>query len=303
MPGEPSCIVCKESRCIEIVAFRSGLDGELYHVMKCEKCGLLFVSPLPNLSPDNLKKIYGEDYAESVFPPSEDKLLEAALGRQMDIVEHYGKIGDVLNVGAMSGECRILKERGWKLQMVEASAYAAERARERWGFDITVSRIEDFSPPPESFDFVKLGHVIEHLGDPSATLDHLHRMLRVGGLILIDTDNAEGLETRVEASLIGVMQRPWVRRLAESLVGKKYRLRYGRLTPPVHLYTFTLKSLTSLVSKRGFEVVKTFNASWGDPTWWPLTTKTLLEIAFRQIDRLGGKFGRGNVIAVLARKV
>ncbi len=303
MIAEPFCNVCRDSRCTEITAFKSDLDGNFYHVIKCKRCGLLFVSPLPDLNPENVKKIYSDEYADKVYPISETTMVEDALRRQMDIVEPYGRIGDILNVGAMSGECRILTERGWKLHTVDASAYAAERARKRWGFEVTVSRIEDFSPPPESYDFIKLGHVIEHLGDPSATLEHLHPMLRDGGLILIDTDNAAGLETRAEATITGLMRMKPVRRLAEGLAGKKYNLRYGRLTPPVHLYTFTMRSLTSLVKQKGFEVVKTFNAAWGDPTWFPLPSKSILERAFVQIDRIGVKFGYGNVIAVLARKV
>ena len=302
MTGERPCNICRDSRCAEVAGLRSDLDGEYYRVMKCERCGLLYVDPLPDLSPENLRKIYGDTYVEKVYPLSEDRLLEDALGRQMAIVEQYGTIGDVLNVGAMSGECRILTDRGWRLHIVEASAHAAERARERWGVEITVSKIEDYSVPPGSYDFIKLGHVIEHLGDPSTTVAHLHGMLRAGGLILIDTDNAEGLETRVEASLMGLMRRDRVRRIAEKLAGKKYNLRSGRLTPPVHLYTFTMKSLVSLVRQCGFEVVATFNASWGDPTWFPLSKRSVIETLFLGIDHIGAMLGRGNVIAVLARK-
>jgi 2-polyprenyl-3-methyl-5-hydroxy-6-metoxy-1,4-benzoquinol methylase len=270
--------------------------------MKCTRCGLLFLHPLPLLTPERLNEIYSQDYAESVYPVSQIRILESALHRQMAIIEKYGNKGRMLNVGAMSGEVRVLKERGWIVQIVEASGYAAERARREWGLDVTVSRIEDFTCTPGSFDFIKLGHVIEHLSDPAATIDRLMSMLRPGGLILIDTDNADGIESRLEAALMGVMRIQPVRRVLEKLAGRKYHMRYGRLTPPVHLYTFTLKSLTSMLEGRGFHVVETFNPPWGDRTWFPIAHASLLLRTFVLIDQLGAKFGRANVIAVLARK-
>jgi SAM-dependent methyltransferase len=302
MNSEAVCNVCRDSRCKELAHFTSDLDKQHYHVMRCRTCGLLFLHPLPDLTPQRLEEIYGREYTETVFPEGTDKVLENALHRQMKIVEQFGKKGDVLNVGAMAFGMQVFKDRGWKLRIVDASRYAVERARSKGDCDITLSKIEDFDCPPESFDFVKLGHVIEHLKDPALALEKIWRLLRKGGLVLIDTDNAEGLETRTEAALMWIMQIGFVRHLAESLVGKKYHLRYGRLTPPVHLYTFTFTSLTRLLESKGFEIVITFNPAWGDPTWFPLSKRSMLETAFQRIDQLGARFHRGNVIAILARK-
>ena len=298
-----ACIVCRESQCKELAHFTSDLDGQPYHVMKCGECGLLFLSPLPNLTLERLEEIYGGDYVETVFPDGTDELYAGALNRQMEMVEKYATKGDVLNVGAMGSEVRVFRERGWRLRIVDASRYAVERARQRGDYDITVSKLEDYPCPPESFDFVKLGHVIEHLADPALGLDKIRTLLRKGGFVLIDTDNAEGLETRIEAALMGMMRIQMVRTMAEKMAGKKYHLRYGRLTPPVHLYTFTFKSLIRLLESKGFEIARTFNPAWGDPTWFPLTKRSLLETTFARIDQLGAKFGHGNVITILARKL
>lgn len=299
----PLCNVCLDSRCEELAHLTSDLDKEVYHVMKCKRCGLLFLYPLPNLTPEKLEAIYGENYAETVFPLNEIEIIKQALHKQMAIVERYGQKGSVLNVGAMSGDVlEVFKERHWQLRIVEVSKYAVERTRSSGDYDITLSKIEDFSCPPESFDFIKLGHVIEHLANPAMVLEKLWALLRPGGLILIDTDNANGLETMAEATLMPLMQMQPIRHLAERMVGREYHLRYGRLTPPVHLYTFTMKSLTTLVEAKGFDIVRTFNSAWGDPTWFPLLKRSMLETIFTTIDQLGARFGRGNVIAVLARK-
>src|SRR5262249_39727272 len=160
---------------------------------KCGQCGLLSASPLPELSFDALQGLYGAAYTKDQREPDESRreleILREATVRQMEIVERHVRPGVALNVGAMGGAVQVLEERGWKLHLVEVSSYAAETARARWGFDVTLSRIEDYDAPRESFDFVKLGHVIEHLSDPRAALVKLQSILRPGGILLVDTDN------------------------------------------------------------------------------------------------------------------
>ena len=128
--------------------------------MRCTACGLVFAFPLPELSLGALQDIYDEHYTEEQRQPLADsrgkEALRVATNRQMDIVERYVQKGRALNVGAMGGAIKVLEERGWELCVVEASEYAADTARRLWGLDVTVSRIEDYSCPPDTFDFIKL---------------------------------------------------------------------------------------------------------------------------------------------------
>jgi 2-polyprenyl-3-methyl-5-hydroxy-6-metoxy-1,4-benzoquinol methylase len=223
----------------------------------------------------------------------------------MDIVEKYVTPGVALNVGAMSGAIAVLEDRGWKLRIVEVSGYAAETARKHWGFDVVVSRIEDFECPPETFNFIKLGHVIEHLRDPRLVLERLAAMLRPDGVILIDTDNADGLKTQVEVTVRRVLGENLSANLVMKLAHKNLRKRYGRLTPPEHLYSFSDKSLIALLEGAGFEVLEVFKPAWGDETWFPLADQShfgSVERMFIKLDQIAAVFGRGDVIAVLSRK-
>jgi len=285
------------------------VDGREYKAVRCKSCALVFADPIPKLSFEGLQDIYGPDYTEDMREPSEDsrtlRALRTATSRQMDIVEKHVKKGLALNVGAMSGAIQILEERGWKLRLVEPSQYAAQTARERWGFDVTVCKIEDFQCPPGTFDFIKLGHVIEHLADPRSVLGGLFTILRPDGVILIDTDNAGGLRTRIEISARAVLGERLSVGLVKMLTKKDLRKRYGRLIPPVHLYSFSEPSLVRLLHETGFEVVSVWKPAWGDPTWFPLTDKvdfSAIERAFIKLDQFGAAFGCGDLISVLARK-
>jgi hypothetical protein len=89
------------------------------------------------------------------------------------------------------------------------------------------------------------------------------------------------------------------------LTKKNLSKRYGRLVPPVHLYTFSERNLRLLLEGAGFEVLEVFKPGWGDPTWFPLVNRqglSAMERLFLGVDRLGARLGSGDVIAILARK-
>jgi len=308
METQPSCNVCRDSSCRTVTLLESEIDGREYRAIKCDACGLVFAFPIPELSFDSLQTVYGGQYTkeqrQSLANEQGNEALRKATSRQMDIVEKQVQQGTALNIGAMGNSIKVLEERGWKLRIVEVSEFAAETARRLWGFDVTVSRIEDFDCPPDTFDFIKLGHVIEHLRDPRLALNKLRGMLRSGGVILIDTDNARGLKTQIEVGVRKVLGEKIAVYLVKKLMRKNLRKRYGRLTPPEHLYTFSEKSLSKLLDCTGFDVIQVFKPAWGDPTWFPLANRKfgLIERAFITVDQIGAKFGFGEVVAMLARK-
>jgi 2-polyprenyl-3-methyl-5-hydroxy-6-metoxy-1,4-benzoquinol methylase len=309
MNSEIACIACGSTQCRQVSTILSEQDCQHYCVYRCRVCGLTFVFPMPTLSFEALQGIYGEEYVSEQRQAGDThegiEALRRATHRQMDIVERYVGGRTALNIGAMNGAIGVLAERGWNLKIVEVSAHAAETARMRWGFDVTVSRIEDAAFAAATFDFIKMGHVIEHLGDPHAVLAKIAKLLRPGGMILIDTDNGAGLKTQIEVTVRRAIGERVAASLVQKTMGKNLRKRYGRLTPPEHLYTFSEHSLGALLERTGFEIVEVFQPAWGDETWFPLSdTRGLSSVArlFLQIDRVGAKFGHGEVLAILARK-
>lgn len=307
--NRPICNICQSNSIRVAALLQSEVDGTEYSAITCNDCGLVFVFPIPDSSFRALQNVYAHGYTEAQRELGTSwqaiRALRDATGRQMDIVERHVQIGVALNVGAMSSAIKVLEERGWKLRIVEVSSYAAETARRLWGFDVTVSRIEDFECPPATFDFIKLGHVIEHLADPWLAMQRCSALLKSGVVILIDTDNAHGLKTQIEVTMRRLLGEGLSTRLVKTLTKKNLRKRYGRLTPPEHLYSFPAKSLAKLLEDSGFEIIRIFKPAWGDPTWFPLTdyrTFSIVEKMFIKIGQVGATFGFGDVIAVLAKK-
>ena len=115
---------------------------------------------------------------------------------------------------------------------MDVSAYATEYARRELGLDVFTGTIEQLERPPESVDLVTMLLTIEHLPDPKGVLQAAHRLLRPGGVLIIATHDVEGLWPRV--------------------VGARWR----HFNVPEHVYYFSRRTLTRLLSDVGFETFK-----------------------------------------------
>ena len=141
--------------------------------------------------------------------------------------------GVALDVGCSMGiVLDQLRRRGWTPCGVDVSAYATEYARREMGLDVVTGTIEQLQRPPESVDLVTMLLTIEHLPDPKGVLQAAHRLLRPGGVLIIATHDVEGLWPRV--------------------VGARWR----HFNVPEHVYYFSRRTLTRLLSDVGFETFK-----------------------------------------------
>ena len=308
-PSSVRCRVCRGSRIRVLTTLTSERDGRDYRALTCRDCGLLFADPLPDLSFDALQRVYGTEYTADQRVLEADQasldMARSAVHRQMNIVERYVAPGLALNVGAMGQAIHVIQDRGWRLKVVDASSHAAETARTLWGIDVAVSRIEDYAGEREAYDFVRMGHVIEHLADPGSAMRNVARIMRPGGVALIDTDNSEGFRGQIEGWIRRLVGEGSAARLVKRFTGKELKKKYGRLIPPVHLNIFSERALRRVLEDSGFEVVEVRKPAWGDKTWFPMETMDSLSLAermFIRADQVGAMFGRGEVLSILARR-
>lgn len=133
----------------------------------------------------------------------------------------------VLDIGCGGGEwLDVARAAGWGTAGVEPDPIARARAVER-GFEVRES-VTAWLGEPESFDYVTLSHVIEHVPDPLELLRNAHTLLRPGGGLFIDTPNIDALGHR--------------------LYGRHWR----GLEVPRHLALFNRKSLHEAVGRANF---------------------------------------------------
>jgi len=144
---------------------------------------------------------------------------------------HFRGSGQALDIGTGAGVyAATLKRLGWNVTGVEFDASAAHVASERMKLNIYVGSLEDAEFGAESFDFVSMFHVIEHLPDPLSTLKECFRVMNNRAKIIIRTPNFNSLTRRV--------------------YGKFWR----GVEAPRHLFLFSPDTLVKMLERAGFHV-------------------------------------------------
>lgn len=232
-----SCNLCGSAR-QELVwegeDWAYGCPGR-FTVVRCPDCGLIFLNPRP--TPDEMDSYYPDDYEpyrrtiSALRSQVLDLVQRVKLRSRVRVVRRIAKEGRLLDVGCATGGFirEMRRTGGWQVQGVEINADMVHFAREQLGLDVFRGRLEDARFPDETFDVVTMWDVLEHVHDPQATLQEVHRILRPGGLFLCSVPNADSLDAR----LFG---RYWV-----------------GLDFPRHLYVYSPATLETLLRKTGLE--------------------------------------------------
>jgi 2-polyprenyl-3-methyl-5-hydroxy-6-metoxy-1,4-benzoquinol methylase len=197
------------------------------NVVRCRHCGLAFVSPRANL--DLLyRAVAAADGGEYL---SQTAAREATFAVSLHKLRRYsGASGRVLDVGCASGSfLRVARSDGWKVDGIEPNVELAQIAHDTTGAEIHPDLLT--SPHNEStFDMITFWDALEHVPSPHAHLEKSSKLLRDGGLLVVNYPNFASIFARIFGD------RWW------------YMI-------PVHLYYFTPDVLTQALGRLGFEIV------------------------------------------------
>jgi ubiquinone/menaquinone biosynthesis C-methylase UbiE len=209
-----------------------------YEVVQCDMCSLRYTRPLP--TSDQLAALYRQDY----YVANQPRLLSTDLARilfQRSILwQHHRalvgrKPGRLLDVGCGNGDLlAYLRGRGWAVVGTEFSTSARKLARGR-GISVHEGELRTIAFPADSFDAVTMLHVLEHVPDPLDELAEVRRILRDGGIVVIEVPNSDSLTFR----LFGQQWYP--------------------LDVPRHLQHFASETLRRSLEQAGFTIVRRQN--------------------------------------------
>jgi len=82
------------------------------------------------------------------------------------------------------------RQLGWQVEGMDFDPKAVEQARAR-GLDVRSGSIEDYTAFSEQFDVITCNHVVEHVYQPYDLIYAIHRLLKPGGLLWIETPNID----------------------------------------------------------------------------------------------------------------
>lgn len=242
-----NCIICGSQEVQFLVRTRDrhyGIPNE-FDVVVCQGCGLRQLDPLPSES--ELLSFYGPDYYAFV-PPSRAPWWKSIARRilRSRIPTHnpsFAIPGDFLDIGCGAGDyLLIMRDRGWRVCGAEPVQAGVKAGREA-GFDIRHGSLLEAGFEDASFDYVRSNHSFEHIVNPLEILHEIRRILRPDGKLFLGIPNADSLPARI----------------------------FGRywwyMGVPLHPFTYSPSTLTSLVTKAGLRVEQVYyNSNYSSVT-------------------------------------
>ena len=195
-------------------------------VVRCRGCGLVFYDPQP--SPGQAAALYSSDYFAREYPAETEEGQTRLAHRRLTRIEMETGVGSLLDAGCGAGRfLAIARARGWKAAGLDLSPSAVRLAATVSGAPVYEGDLGLPLPPGQApVDVVTMWDTLEHFTDPVAALAETPRWLRPGGLLVIQTQNANSVtaawmgrrwEQFVEFHLYHFS--PWALRLALERAG------------------------------------------------------------------------------------
>lgn len=296
MPGRsasdtPTCNLCG-SRDVELY-----LDQGWRHVVRCRRCRLVFVDPLP--TPEEKAEVERLAYEGEILPEVADFFRNCHRDFRSDPViesfreglRHLGRVatpGRLLDVGPGTGIFLHLarSEFGWSPHGVDICPECIDKAREEFGLELELGEFASHPWQAGSFDAVTMLDVLEHTLDPSGALARAFELLRPGGALYVVVPN--------QRCLLTILLDAWIRAGGPM---RDYFLERLYVSP--HVFYFSPETLRQMLVHAGFEVreLRTGNVYLGRyrlPWWMRLPLEIVLQV--------GTLFGQGAKLMALAVK-
>ena len=233
----PDCPVCRQGNLkpfIEVGDLFQFKPGR-FHLERCVDCGHIFQNP--QLSVRGL-----EFYYRDFYDGLDAEALESLLGAGPQVYEARARMvighGDPerwLDVGGGSGHLCCVSRDTWpntRFDGLDLSAGIEEAQRRGWVDHAYRGLFPDVAPSlPAQYDVVSMSHYLEHTLDPRAEVAAAAKVLKPGGLFLVEVPDPECTWGRI----LGKYWLPWFQ--------------------PQHLHLLSVANLERLLREHGFEPV------------------------------------------------
>jgi len=188
-----ACILCGGAA-QETVSDRDR-DGGPLRTQMCAGCGLVRNDPVPTAA--ELDAFYARGYRESYKGASapRPRQIWRNFGRTRRHILAYRDVYTALSsadrrwldLGSGSGEFIYLaRTMGAGVEGVEPHEGYSLYSREVLGLPVRSATLESCGYAPQSFDLIRLSHVLEHMRDPLEALIQLRGWLRPGGVLYVE---------------------------------------------------------------------------------------------------------------------
>ncbi len=244
---DTSCNLCgsRESQNMAIII----KNGQQHLFVQCRSCRLVYMKSIP--SPEDLTKFYQNSYRNECDPGSNPEMIDKGTSLRAKIYSQWvtrsfpeePQQKRILDIGCATGNfLHILNGKGWDTHGIEPDPKYADYSRSQ-GITVHNSTLEQANLPANSFNVITAFHTIEHLYDPSTSLNRIRDLLSPNGTLFVVVPNVDNFRFKID---------PRYRRWFFS---------------PAHVYYFTPKTISRMLENAGLRVSSVTTV--GLPFWLP----------------------------------
>lgn len=241
-------------------------------IIQCNNCQIITRNP----------SIYNDSTIEDGIPSSLIEGSEFISGsvdrpnkvfiKRLEQIEKLVKVKKVLDIGAGNGAfLQIAKSLNWETSGAELNENNYN-AIIKQGINCYNKDVLELNLPPESFSFIHMNHVFEHVKEPYKILMECYRLLTPGGVLIIEVPNEFKAFTSSLKRMLGMKNNSFTSYFE-------------------HEWYYDPASLKIMISKSGFRIIR---------------FETLSRAAGSYIKRLLNKIAvlinRGPIMEVLLQK-
>lgn len=211
-----------------------------YNLYRCLNCQIVFVRPQPNLKKleaNNVEK-YNTEENEKVYLSMQNIFKDRA-DKCIKILRQLRNGGKLLDIGCSYGfYLDAFRKNGYKAEGLEVSDRAIKYARNILNLKVIDGTLDNRSFKKEEFDVVTLFDVLEHFPDPQKSISQIRKIIKKGGIVIIQTPNYDSLISRLTST------------------------KWFWLLIPQHLFLYSINTLKYFLKNNGFKVLRV--STWDD---------------------------------------
>jgi 2-polyprenyl-3-methyl-5-hydroxy-6-metoxy-1,4-benzoquinol methylase len=255
----------------------------------CRQCGLLYVNR--RIDSDYLLRLYSQENIpwQKQYVGVRDATFQNVgsngeelrrFARVVALASEHRDLRGVqwLDFGCQTGELGDISRRQYSARMagVDVSEDYASRAASLWGDPSSVrTSITSFIDEGRRFDVITALETLEHLADPWETVRLFRAALTPDGLLVVSVPSAQYF--RLKYHVLKAFRRVFSRRVLRERPTNTGQSVLGLCH--THIYNFSPKSLSLLLSKGGMSTIRVGGIGWSRKLWYFEAIARLISIA------------------------
>lgn len=235
------CPVCGSMNSTHFLECKDYLASkETFEIDKCQSCGFAFTQNFPS------EKVIGRYYEAPEYVSHSDTqkgiinrlyhiARKVALKSKAKIVKKYTtkKSGLLLDIGSGTGYfLNKMREKKWVVTGIEKSEDARLFAKQKFNIDCQDSEYL-YNISPKTKDVISMWHVLEHLEHLNTVMEHLRKILKDDGTLVIALPNKSSFDAEF------------------------YKEHWAAYDVPRHLWHFSPNDFKYLIERHQFELIDT----------------------------------------------